>query len=79
MTLTSLSWMTPSALWTLSLLDTCLNSKPFFLHAPLSVDVASSFRCIQGILRDRLVILVTHQVQFALQADKLLVLKEVDV
>ena len=49
------------------------------LRAPFSVNAALSFRCIQGILRDRLVILVTHQVQFALQADKLLVLKEVHV
>ena len=48
------------------------------LRAPFSVNAALSFRCIQGILRDRLVILVTHQVQFALQADKLLALKEVD-
>ena len=34
-------------------------------------------RCIYGLLHDRLVILVTHQVQFALQADKILALKEV--
>ena len=34
-------------------------------------------RCIYGLLHDRLVILVTHQVQFALQADKILTLKEV--
>ena len=34
-------------------------------------------RCIYGLLHDRLVILVTHQVQFALQADRILALKEV--
>ena len=40
----------------------------------------SSFcRCIRGLLSDRLVVLVTHQVQFALQADKILALKDVSV
>ena len=40
----------------------------------------SSFcRCIRGLLGDRLVVLVTHQVQFALQADKILALKDVSV
>ena len=34
-------------------------------------------RCIRGLLADRLVVLVTHQVQFALQADKILALKDV--
>ncbi|XP_064381882.1 ATP-binding cassette sub-family C member 4-like isoform X1 [Halichondria panicea] len=33
-------------------------------------------RCIRGLLKDKIVILVTHQVQFALEADKLLGLKE---
>ncbi len=33
--------------------------------------------CIRGLLSEHLVILVTHQVQFALQADKILVVKEV--
>ena len=36
-----------------------------------------SHRCIRGLLKDKIVILVTHQVQFALEADKLLGLKEV--
>ena len=36
-------------------------------------------RCIRGLLGDRLVVLVTHQVQFALQADKILALKDVSV
>ncbi len=36
-----------------------------------------SSRCLRGILKDKLVILVTHQVHFALQADKLLALKDV--
>ena len=35
------------------------------------------FRCIRGLLHNRIVVLVTHQVQFALQADKILALKEV--
>ena len=35
------------------------------------------FSCVRGLLADRLVILVTHQLQFALQADKILVIKEV--
>ncbi len=34
-------------------------------------------RCIRGLLKDKLVILVTHQVHFALQGDKLLALKDV--
>ena len=33
--------------------------------------------CIRGLLSEHLVILVTHQLQFALQADKILVVKEV--
>ena len=33
--------------------------------------------CIRRLLKDKLVILVTHQVQFAIEADKLLLLKEV--
>ena len=33
--------------------------------------------CIRGLLSEHLVILVTHQLQFALQADKILVIKEV--
>jgi len=41
--------------------------------------VYSFCRCIRGLLGDRLVVLVTHQVQFALQADKILALKDVSV
>ena len=33
--------------------------------------------CIRGLLSEHLVILVTHQLQFALEADKILVVKEV--
>ena len=33
--------------------------------------------CIRGLLSEHLVILVTHQLQFALQANKILVVKEV--
>jgi len=41
--------------------------------------VYSFCRCIRGLLGDCLVVLVTHQVQFALQADKILALKDVSV
>jgi len=41
--------------------------------------VYSFYRCIRGLLGDRLVVLVTHQVQFALHADKILALKDVSV
>ena len=41
--------------------------------------VPFKLRCICGLLKDRLVILITHQVQFALQASKILALKEVSL
>ena len=41
------------------------------------VCVQISRRCIRGLLVHRLVVLMTHQVQFALQADKILALKDV--
>ena len=34
-------------------------------------------RCICGVLADKLVVLVTHQLQYAQHADSILVLKEV--
>ena len=34
-------------------------------------------RCICGVLADKLVVLVTHQLQYAQHADTILVLKEV--
>ena len=34
-------------------------------------------RCVCGILKEKLVVLVTHQVHFALQANQILALKEV--
>jgi len=34
-------------------------------------------RCICGVLADKLVILVTHQLQYAKHADRIVVLKEV--
>ena len=37
------------------------------------------YRCIRGLLKDKLVVLVTHQVHFALQGDKLLALKDVSL
>ena len=36
-----------------------------------------TIRCISGVLADKLVILVTHQLQYAQHADSILVLKEV--
>jgi len=35
------------------------------------------YRCICGVLADKLVILVTHQLQYVQHADHILVLKEV--
>ena len=34
------------------------------------------YSCIHGLLDSRVVVLVTHQIQFALPADKILLLKE---
>ena len=54
----------------------------YLLDDPLSaVDTAVARhlfdKCIRGLLKDRVVILVTHQLQFALEADKIVALKEV--
>ena len=54
----------------------------YLLDDPLSaVDTAVAGhlfdKCIRGLLKDRVVILVTHQLQFALEADKIVALKEV--
>ena len=46
------------------------------MFSRLTHKFSSHFRCIRGVLKDALVVLVTHQVHFALQADQLLVLKE---
>ena len=35
------------------------------------------YRCICGVLADKLVVLVTHQLQYAQHADSILVLKQV--
>lgn len=35
------------------------------------------FRCIHEMLQNKLVVLVTHQIQYALKADKILLIKEV--
>lgn len=37
------------------------------------------YRCLHGILKEKLVVLVTHQVHFALQTDQLLVLNDVNI
>ena len=54
----------------------------YLLDDPLSaVDAAVARhlfdKCIRGLLGDRVVVLVTHQLPFALEADKILALKEV--
>ena len=56
----------------------------YLLDDPLSaVDTAVARhlfdKCIRGLLGDRVVVLVTHQLHFALQADKILTLKEVSL
>ena len=43
------------------------------------VIVSTTNRCICGVLADKLVILVTHQLQYAQHANTILVLKEVCV
>ena len=40
--------------------------------------VHSPTRCIRGLLRGHIVVLLTHQVHFALQADKVLALNKVN-
>ena len=54
----------------------------YLLDDPLSaVDTAVAKHlfdvCIRGLLGDRVVVLVTHQLQFALQADKILAINDV--
>ena len=44
-----------------------------------AIGEACMCRCICGVLKEKLVVLVTHQVHFALSADKILVLKEVSL
>ena len=39
--------------------------------------IIAIIRCICGVLADKLVILVTHQLQYAKRANSILVLKEV--
>ena len=89
----SIFLMTPSVQWTQVLQDTSLKGKSSFLYIHCFCTVcttvwcwshseqsAYSFcRCIRGLLGDHLVVLVTHQVQFALQADKILALKDVSL
>ena len=47
---------------------------PSFLSSFLCV-----YRCIRGVLKGKLVVLVTHQLQFAQQADKILAIKDVSI
>ena len=58
------------------------DAEVYLLDDPLSaVDTAVARhlfdKCIRGLLKDHVVILVTHQLQFALEADKILALKMV--
>ena len=58
------------------------DAEVYLLDDPLSaVDTAVARHlfdvCIRGLLGDRVVILVTHQLHFALQTDKILALKDV--
>ena len=60
------------------------DAEVYLLDDPLSaVDTAVAKHlfdvCIRGLLGDRVVVLVTHQLQFALQADKILALKDVSM
>ena len=43
----------------------------------IDVKCCTTIRCICGVLADKLVILVTHQLQYAEHADRILVLKKV--
>ena len=64
----------------LSAVDATVSRHLFDKYACLTmVGAIISFilRCICGVLADKLVILVTHQLQYAEQADHILVLKEV--
>ena len=43
------------------------------------VDKSINNRCIRGVLSDKCVILVTHQLQYVQQCDGVIVLKEVSI
>ena len=43
----------------------------------ITVSIVYDYRCIRGILSDKVVILVTHQIQYLEQCDTILGLKEV--
>ena len=45
--------------------------------SPIGMVNLNLFRCICGLLKDRLVVLVTHQLQFAEQANRILALNDV--
>ena len=57
----------------LQLADTCLIG----MISSLCIKPLMSYRCISGVLADKLVVLVTHQLQYAQHADSILVLREV--
>ena len=49
------------------------------LQLSLILCVHYLYRCIYGLLKGRLIVLVTHQVQFALKADRILALRKVSL
>ena len=57
----------------LQLADTCLIG----MISSLYIKPLMCYRCICGVLADKLVVLVTHQLQYAQHADSILVLREV--
>ena len=59
----------------LQLADTCLIS--MILLVSILIQLLLVYRCICGVLADKLVVLVTHQLQYAQHADSILVLKQV--
>lgn len=78
---TSTYSMTLSAQWTQLWLDTYLKSEPHYSRGlPVySIDAHFQPRCIGNILKHKLVVLATNQLQFAHKASKLLAIKEVSI
>ena len=60
-----------------TLADGCLKSEQLMCCCYIIVVMLHCFSCITGLLRHKLVILVTHQLQYARQANSVLVIREV--
>ena len=56
---------------------TCHQNENQLKYALSLTFISSICRCVRGILDNKLVVLVTHQIQYALQADKILLIKDV--